>query len=473
MADFLNPTPYNTLEEAPEVLEVQQEQLRHQDATVTSGHGSYSDVQYLVDPTVARKQKALWLTVGSLMFVLFVGTCFGLYQFAVGNNNQNVTSNLNKDSQSIPLEDISKKSISTLDQASQLDIVGTVNVNGTLRLSQEDRPVNPQVGTIYLDKKDQKMYYYNGSTYKEFAPENQDLAGRSFAQLQAGTSPTAQAGNLAVNGSVTAGSFNGNGAGLSSLSATSINSGTLGNAFLTGQGAITINAGTGVSGGGVVALGGSTNISTIYGAGSNASVRGSTTITCPTGTGNLTGGGNVVTLGNGGSCGSLNVVSNPTFNGPVSLNGSILTNNGSTLFSAGNSLNDYPAGGPIGPAITTVDVKTSFGISQTTVGQVLTLPNPSNPVAGRIVYVFNTGSASFSMYGVTIDPNTSQGYIFTGTVWTPSNVDVGGSGSGVTSVGAVSGTGTANGATIVGTTLFLAVAPTPPTPASSLPAPKP
>src|SRR4029079_8147468 len=61
-------------------------------------------------------------------------------------------------------------------------------------------------------------------------------------------------------GDVTANSFTGNGSGLTSLNGSNISSGTVANARLVNSGALTVTAGTGLTGGGSVALGSSTTI---------------------------------------------------------------------------------------------------------------------------------------------------------------------------------------------------------------------
>jgi len=76
---------------------------------------------------------------------------------------------------------------------------------------------------------------------------------------------------------------------------------------------LTVSAGSGLGGGGVVALGGSTTLNVQYGSTAGTAVQGNTTITCAGGSGNLTGGGDIITLGTGGSCSNLNIISNPTF----------------------------------------------------------------------------------------------------------------------------------------------------------------
>jgi hypothetical protein len=134
-------------------------------------------------------------------------------------------------------------------------------------------------------------------------------------------------------GDVTATSFTGNGSGLTNLNATNITTGTVANARLTNNGELTVTAGTGLTGGGSVALGGSTTLNVAYGSTASTAVEGNTQLTCPSGTGNLNGGGTVITLGTGGTCAALDTVANPTFG--TSVTTPLIQNAGLTLSSTG------------------------------------------------------------------------------------------------------------------------------------------
>ena len=105
-----------------------------------------------------------------------------------------------------------------------------------------------------------------------------------------------------------------------------------------------------------------------------------------------------------------------TVQGNITLNGSQFTNAGATLNSA-DSLSNFASGGSIGTAATTVDKYTSFAIDQTTTGQTLSLPSPTDTTAGRVVYVFNTGTADFDMESVTIQHGYGQIYMWNGSGW--------------------------------------------------------
>ncbi len=93
-----------------------------------------------------------------------------------------------------------------------------------------------------------------------------------------------------------------------------------------------------------------------------------------------------------------------------------LVNNGSTLFSA-KAIANIPGGGSIGTAATTVDVASSFTINQSAGNTTITLPNPTDTTAGRIIYVSNIGS-NFSLLGQLIPSGISATMFWSGTAWT-------------------------------------------------------
>lgn len=78
-------------------------------------------------------------------------------------------------------------------------------------------------------------------------------------------------------------------------------------------------------------------------------------------------------------------------------------NSGSTVYSA-LTLGNFTVNGTIGAATGTVDIKTTFNITQTTANITLTLPNPTDTTAGRIAYVNNIGTTSFILYGTQVVP---------------------------------------------------------------------
>ena len=62
-------------------------------------------------------------------------------------------------------------------------------------------------------------------------------------------------------------------------------------------------------------------------------------------------------------------------------------------------------------------MKTTFNINQTTSNITLSLPNPTDTAAGRIIYVNNVGTTSFFFYGTQVTPNASRSAIWNGTFW--------------------------------------------------------
>jgi hypothetical protein len=129
-----------------------------------------------------------------------------------------------------------------------------------------------------------------------------------------------------------------------------------------------------------------------------------------------------------------------------------ITNTGATL-NTSLAISNKATGGDIGTAAATVDVKTTFDINQTTSGQTLTLPTPTSTTSGRIVYVNNVGTASFTMYGSVIASGKSNAFIWNGSSWVTT---VSLSGSVVNSIGTIdSVTKSSDGASISGNAIYL------------------
>jgi hypothetical protein len=74
-------------------------------------------------------------------------------------------------------------------------------------------------------------------------------------------------------------------------------------------------------------------------------------------------------------------------------------------------------GGVIGTAATTVDVLASFNLSQSTAGQTVTLPNPTDARANKVVLLTNVGAVPFIAYGVTVQPSQSTQVVWSGAAW--------------------------------------------------------
>lgn len=95
-------------------------------------------------------------------------------------------------------------------------------------------------------------------------------------------------------------------------------------ASLTNGGGLTITPGAG-----------SLGLAVAYGSGANTAVQGNTGLTCPSGTGNLTGGGTAITLGAGGTCGAISTINNPTFT--TSVTSPIFTGSAGVTLSSGGT----------------------------------------------------------------------------------------------------------------------------------------
>jgi hypothetical protein len=191
----------------------------------------------------------------------------------------------------------------------------------------------------------------------------------------------------------------------------------------------TLGSLTGLSTTGNSGTGSTPTLAVTYGSTANTAVQGSTTLVCPSGTGNLSGTGNTVTLGSGGTCNSLTIVNNPSFSGVVNAGG--LTVTGATINTA-DSLS-LGSSGSIGVNTATVDVYTTFDITATAASLNFTLPNPTTATAGHIVYVNNVGTNSFTMYTDVIAIGSGAYFEWNGTVWIPQSLPV--AGSGITTTG--------------------------------------
>jgi hypothetical protein len=82
---------------------------------------------------------------------------------------------------------------------------------------------------------------------------------------------------------------------------------------------------------------------------------------------------------------------------------------------------DLAGGGPIGGAADTVDVAGQALVNQTTAGQTLTLPDPTDVTAGRRFTVSNVGTVTFTILGVALLAGRSRDFVWTGEAWSPLN----------------------------------------------------
>ncbi|MBI2442392.1 MAG: hypothetical protein HYV40_00600 [Candidatus Levybacteria bacterium] len=93
-----------------------------------------------------------------------------------------------------------------------------------------------------------------------------------------------------------------------------------------------------------------------------------------------------------------------------------LHNGGGTLYGT-LAVADKPSGGDVGTAATTVDIYTSVNLSQTTSSQTITLPSPTNTTAGRLIYLSNTGTVSFTFLSSAVLTGQTTAAIWDGDSW--------------------------------------------------------
>jgi hypothetical protein len=90
------------------------------------------------------------------------------------------------------------------------------------------------------------------------------------------------------------------------------------------------------------------------------------------------------------------------------------------------TLANFPADASVGAAAATVDIASVLVIPQTTQGITLTIPNPSNVQPGRILYVENTGTASFAVNSAAglqkVFPKSTLAIPWTASGWLPAKI---------------------------------------------------
>ena len=159
----------------------------------------------------------------------------------------------------------------------------------------------------------------------------------------------------------------------------------------------------GLSGTGITVTNGagSIGLATIYGSGSNTAAQGNVTFTCPSGTGNLSGTGNAITIGSGGTCNSLTVVNNPTFSGLITGQAGLVVTNGGSLSTQKGT--DYATTG------VTSDVNLGAASLYRLTGiSAQTITGFSGGVDGRILTLINAGSATAVLSNLTTSAAGNQ-----------------------------------------------------------------
>lgn len=245
-------------------------------------------------------------------------------------------------------------------------------------------------------------------------------------------------GGLTAGGTITLGGLNS--AGVVHTDASGVlSTSKIANTDLTNN-SLTVTAGTGLTGGGLVSLGGSTSLSVAYGSVAGTAVEGNKTITCAAGTGNLSGGGNSITLGSGGSCSSINTNSAVSFG--TSVTTPILTSTGALSISSvgSNDLTLTSGSGKVSLGATTL--ATAGGLS-------LDLNNTSDDT-------FNITNSGAGVAGITVEGGASFGAnvaITAGGVTVAGNSTITGTLSGLTGLTVASGGANISGGLTAGGTI--------------------
>jgi hypothetical protein len=79
------------------------------------------------------------------------------------------------------------------------------------------------------------------------------------------------------------------------------------------------------------------------------------------------------------------------------------------------------ASGVIGTAILTVDINTGFSITASAANLVFTLPSPTNTIVGSSIDIYNSGTNSFTMYGINLLPSKFTTFRWDGINWIASS----------------------------------------------------
>lgn len=92
-----------------------------------------------------------------------------------------------------------------------------------------------------------------------------------------------------------------------------------------------------------------------------------------------------------------------------------------SLKKASLQIANLPTGGSIGTAATTVDRFSVFIINQTTAGQTITIPSPTDTSLSDVQEIVNVGTAMFILNGKQVNPGTTVQNVWTGTAYTTNN----------------------------------------------------
>lgn len=248
--------------------------------------------------------------------------------------------------------------------AGSADFAGALQTNGITRLTSTGALENVTASTDILTSG--LLPVSRGGTGNGTFTANGVIFGDGTNSLKATAAGTGGQVLLAdTNGTPAFTSFSGDATiaadGAVSVNSVQTDSVTLGTDTV-GDYVESLGALTGLTTSGNNGEGSTPALSVLYGTTADTAVEGSTTLVCPGSTGNLSGGGNTITLGAGGTCDSLSIIDNPTFT--TSVTSPLFTNAGPLTLSttgAGNDLTLSSASGLVALSATTVE--TTSGLS--------------------------------------------------------------------------------------------------------------
>lgn len=87
------------------------------------------------------------------------------------------------------------------------------------------------------------------------------------------------------------------------------------------------------------------------------------------------------------------------------------------IYEVAAALGNFAGGGSIGAASATVDLGSLITIAQTTAGQTITVPNPTDTTPGRKLILSNIGSQSFTVFATAVAAGVSIEAVWTGAAW--------------------------------------------------------
>jgi hypothetical protein len=102
---------------------------------------------------------------------------------------------------------------------------------------------------------------------------------------------------------------------------------------------------------------------------------------------------------------------------------------------------NFAANGAIGTAAATVDIASSFVVTQTTAGISVTLPSPTDTTAGLELNYINSGAStqSITVGGLVLTPGTMASFRWDGTAWASLSVGLRNMGASVLVASVVAG----------------------------------